>query len=104
MPDRSWNPRSTGGAHQVALPVSRITAGTSSVRITIASISTASGMPSPGILVLVTRDIPTPTITTARMTAAAVIIPPVRRSPKTMDACTGKSVAGATSRVLPTSS
>ena len=86
MPNRSWKRRSAGGAHQLARPVSRITAGTSSVRTTIASISTASATPRPSILVLATLDVPIETITTARITAAAVIRPPVLLSPKTMDA------------------
>ncbi len=58
-----------------------MTAGTRRLRTTSASISTASAIPSPSILVLVTRELPMATITTARITAAAVISPPVRTSP-----------------------
>ncbi|CAM5464762.1 hypothetical protein STANM309S_01264 [Streptomyces tanashiensis] len=92
IPKRSWKRRSGPGAHQVRRPVSFITEGTRRLRTTIASMRTARATPSPSILVLVTREVPMATMTTARITAAAVIRPPVRRSPKRTE-CSWSPVA-----------
>ena len=49
MPNRWCNRTSGAGAHQFARPSTRMNAGISNIRISVASTSTASGTPTPKI-------------------------------------------------------
>src|SRR6266566_3301464 len=79
--ERSYNRRRGLGAHQFHLPRSSIREGTSRPRITNASISTASAMPSPSSLMKTRFEVTKAPIATENRSAAAVTIRPVRSNP-----------------------
>ena len=81
MPKRSCRRRSGAGAHQFHLPSSAISEGTSSARMMLASISTASAVPTPFSLMKMICEVAKANIATAKSSAAAVTIRPVRSSP-----------------------
>lgn len=78
MPTRSCSAASGFGAHQLALPITCIIAGTSTVRIRVASISTAKVSPSPNILMNGTSEAASAANEIDMSNAAAVITLPVR--------------------------
>ena len=78
---RSCSRRSGCGAHQFQLPSSSISEGTSRARIRLASISTASAVPTPFSLMKTICEVAKAPIAIANSSAAAVTIRPVRSSP-----------------------
>ena len=81
IPNRSCRRRSGAGAHQFHLPSSSISEGTSRARMMLASISTASAVPTPFSLMKMICEVAKAPIATANSSAAAVTIRPVRSSP-----------------------
>ncbi len=73
--------RSGAGAHQFHLPSSSISEGTSSARMMVASISTASAVPSPFSLMKMISEVTKAPIAIENRSAAAVTIRPVRSRP-----------------------
>jgi hypothetical protein len=77
--------RSTGrGSHQLLRPSSRITAGTSSIRTTVASTRIAADMPIPKDFMVTSSSAISAAKTTIMMVAAAVITRPVPARPVRM--------------------
>ena len=81
MPYRAYSRRSGPGAHQLARPSSRMVAGTSSIRTTVASTTIAMIIATPIILMNVMPDSENAPITTSISSAALVMMPPVRCRP-----------------------
>ena len=69
------------GAHQFQVPSTRMVAGTSSERISVASIRMASASPSPTALTRIKFVKANEPATTTRISAALVMMRPVRASP-----------------------
>ena len=69
------------GAHQFALPSSRIAAGMSTTRISVASTRIANVRPTPSILMNDTWDVAIAMHTIDMINAAAVTMGPTRCSP-----------------------
>ena len=70
------------GDHQATGPRSFITAGTRIARTTVASRSTANATPRPSSLTKTSRERTRAPMASARHTAAALTIPPVRSRPR----------------------
>ena len=70
------------GAHQFHFPRSRIVAGTSSARTTVASSATASAIPSPSALISTMSANANEAATTTTISAAEVTIRPLRSRPR----------------------
>src|SRR5262245_53261399 len=78
---RVWRGRVHAGAHQFALPSSRIAAGMSTARISVASTRIANVRPTPSILMGDTWDVAIAMHTIDMISAAAVTMGPTRCSP-----------------------
>ncbi len=80
-PARSCRRRNGPGAHQAASPSRASTAGTSNIRTTVASSTSAMIMPTPTKRIVVIVDSANAPVTTISRSAAALITRPVRVSP-----------------------
>jgi glycosyltransferase involved in cell wall biosynthesis len=81
-PANAWRRRSGAGAHQLTEPSSRIRAGSSSARISVASTISATAMPAPSSLSRLMPDVARAMKTMASSAAAVVTIRPVRSRPR----------------------
>ena len=80
-PIRRCSRASGFGAHQFQSPSSRISEGTSSARTIVASISTASAVPTPSCLMKMICEVAKAPIAITNSSAAKVTMRPVRSSP-----------------------
>ena len=81
MPSRSYSLANGLGAHQITLPSTRMNAGTSSMRTSVASTSTASVSPTPNIRMNETCAAVSAANAIDINSAAAVTTRPVRATP-----------------------
>ncbi len=79
---RSHHRAKGAGAYQFQRPSSRIVAGTSKARTSVASTSTATARPTPIIAMNTMPEVAKAPTTTTKSSAALVMMPPVRCSPR----------------------
>ena len=80
-PKRACRRRSGAGAHQFQCPSRRISEGTSSALMIVASISTAIAVPRPTCLMKMISEVTKAPIAIENKSAAAVMIRPLRSTP-----------------------